>query len=63
MLPGELELAEHIISYARPFCQAESWPLDCEVELDVIPSELSVDFIVVNVPETRFSVLFQYPFF
>ena len=54
-------MAEHSISYARPFCQTESWPLGYEGELDAIPSELSVDFIVVNVPEIRFSALFQYP--
>ena len=42
-------MAEHSISYVRPFFQAESWPFGCEGELDVIPSELSVDFVVVNV--------------
>ena len=44
MLPGELDIAEYSISYARPFRQAESWPFGCEGELDVIPSKLSVDF-------------------
>ena len=63
MLLGELNMAEHSISYARPFCEAESWPLGCERELDVIPSELPVDFVVVNVPEICFSALFQHPFF
>ena len=56
-------MAEHNISYARPFFQAESWPIGCEGELDVIPSELSVDFVVVNVPEMCFSALSQYLFF
>ena len=56
-------MAEHSISYVRQFSQAESWPIGCEGELDAIPSELSVDFVVVNVPEICFSALFQHPFF
>ena len=56
-------MAEHSIRYARPFCQAESGPLGCEGELDAVPSELSVDFVVVNVPEICFSALSQTLFF
>ena len=47
MLLGELDMAEHSIGYARPFCQAENWPLGCEGVLDAIPSELSVCLFVI----------------
>ena len=56
-------MAEHSTSDVRPFFQVESWPFGCEGELDVIPSELSVDFVVVNVPEVCFSALSQSLFF
>ena len=63
MLPRELDMAEHSISYACPFYLAEFGPLGCGGELDVVPSELLVDFVVVDAPEKCFSALSQSLFF